>query len=74
MIDWLAFLTVLVASVVSACAVVLLFSVGLRLVSGDGPAGEPVRRWRRPLGVASFVLCGAVILYGVSLIIPALHR
>jgi hypothetical protein len=73
-IDWLAFLTVLVASVVSACAVVALFAAGLRLVSDDGTPGATGRRWRRPLGVASFVLCGAAILYGVYLIIPALHR
>lgn len=74
MIDWLAFLTVLVASVVSACAVVALFAAGLRLVSNDGSSGQSPSRWRRSVGVTFFVLCGSAILYGVYLIIPALHR
>lgn len=73
MIDWIALLSVLVASIVAACAVVTLFAVGLRLV-GETSGNHPPRPWRRPLGVTSFVLCGAAILYGVYLIIPALHR
>jgi len=67
MIDWLAFLSVLVASIIGACGVVFLFSVGLRLVGSDV-------RWRRPVGVLAFVLCGLVILFGLYLIIPAFHR
>ncbi|HAM25393.1 MAG TPA: peptidase, partial [Microbacteriaceae bacterium] len=39
-IEWGAFLAVLVVSIVAACGVVLLFSVGLRLVSATGA-------WRR---------------------------
>ena len=66
MIDWLSFLIVLVVSVVSAGVVVLLFSVGLSLVPMSGG-------WRRPVGIASFVLCGLVILYGVYLIVPGFH-
>jgi len=65
-IDWVAFVTVLVASIVGACGVVVLFSIGLRLVAAEGG-------WRRPLGVASFVACGLLIVYGVYLIIPSLH-
>jgi hypothetical protein len=65
-VDWLAFLSVLVASIVGACGVVLLFSLGLRLTAVDGG-------WRRPVGVAAFVACGLVIVYGLYLIIPALH-
>jgi hypothetical protein len=66
MVDWVAFLVVLVASMVSACLVVALFSLGLRLTAATGP-------WRRSLGAASFAVCGLAILYGVYLIIPALH-
>lgn len=39
MIDWWAFVTVLVASLVGACVMVSLFAVGLRLLSS---AGRPV--------------------------------
>jgi hypothetical protein len=66
MIDWAAFLIVLVTSIVSACLVVALFSLGLRLASAIGV-------WRRSLAVASFAVCGLAILFGVYLIIPALH-
>jgi len=47
MIDWLAFLTVFVASLVAACVTVTLFSLALRL--GDGAAA-----WRRPVSSALF--------------------
>jgi hypothetical protein len=67
MIDWVAFITVLVASIVGACGVVFLFSAGLRMVGSDRPG-------RRPLGVVAFVFCGLLVVYGVYLIIPALHR
>ncbi|TXN31647.1 hypothetical protein FVP33_07940 [Lacisediminihabitans profunda] len=65
--EWGNFLIVLVASVVAACGVVALFSVGIRLVSASGP-------WLRATGIASFVACGALVLYGVYLIVPTLHR
>ncbi|MGN6273206.1 MAG: hypothetical protein ACTHMQ_08970 [Protaetiibacter sp.] len=62
MIDWAAFLTVFVASLVSACVAVTLFSLGLRL--GDGEAA-----WRRPVSVAMFTVCGVVVLVGLYLIV-----
>lgn len=62
MIDWMAFLTVFVAALISACIAVTLFSLGLRL--GDGEAA-----WRRPVSVSMFVLCGAVVLFGIYLIV-----
>jgi len=65
-IDWMAFLTVVAASLVSACLLVTLFSVGLRL--NDGAAA-----WRRPVSIALFVLCAAVVLFGIYLIVPFLH-
>jgi len=65
-IDWLAFLTVVLGSLVSACLLVTLFSVGLRLSDGTAP-------WRRPVSVALFVVCAAVVVFGIYLIVPFLH-
>jgi len=62
MIDWMAFLTVVVASLIAASVVVTLFSFALRL--GDGAAA-----WRRPVSVALFVVCGLVVLFGLYLIV-----
>jgi hypothetical protein len=65
-IDWFSFFVVFAVSIVAACSVVFLFSLGLSLVS--------VRNgWRKPTGIGCFVVCGLVILYGVYLIIPSLH-
>jgi hypothetical protein len=65
-IDWMAFLTVVVGSLVAACLLVTLFSVGLRL--NDGTAA-----WRRPVSVVVFVLCAVVVAIGIYLIVPFLH-
>ncbi|MEO6944499.1 MAG: hypothetical protein ABI053_07295 [Lacisediminihabitans sp.] len=65
MIEWGSFLVVLVVSIIGACGIVLLFSLGLRLVGAEGG-------WRRPLGIASFVACALLIMYGIYLIIPGL--
>lgn len=62
MIDWMAFVTVFAASLVSACIGVSLFSLGLRL--GDGEAA-----WRRPVSVLMFVLCGLAVLFGLYIIV-----
>lgn len=62
MIDWMAFLTVFVAALISACIVVTLFALGLRL--GDGEA-----TWRRPVSVSMFVLCGVAVIFGIYLIV-----
>ena len=67
MIDWQAFLTVVLASGVAACMLVTVFSLALRL--GDGAAP-----WRKPLSIGLYVLCGAIVLFGIYLIVPALHR
>lgn len=63
-INWLAFVTVVVASLVSACGVVLLFSLALRL--GDGEAA-----WRRPVSVALYAVCVLIVLVGIYVIVPA---
>jgi len=66
MIDWAGFLVVLLIALVAACAIVLLFSLGLRWW-GSG------RRGARVAGIAMFVLCGLAVLFGVYLVIPSLH-
>jgi len=66
-IDWPAFFVVLVATLVGASLVVTLYSLGLRLV--DHAAG-----WQRPVGIACFVACALVVLYGVYLVIPYFHQ
>jgi hypothetical protein len=70
MIAWGSFLVVLVASVVGAGGVVTLFSLGLRFAGPDTASG----RVRRALGVSCFVLCGALIAFGVYLVIPFFHQ
>ncbi len=65
-IDWLACVTVVVASLVAAAVLVALFSVALRVGDGD-------QRWRRPVTVALFTIWGALVLVGIWLVVPALH-
>lgn len=65
-IDWLAFVTVVAASLLGACGVVLVFSLALRL--GDGEAA-----WRRPASIALYALSGAIVLFGIWLIVPFFH-
>ena len=65
-IEWGAFATVVVAALVSACVVVTLFSLGLRL--GDGSTLP-----RRVGAVACFVVCALVVAVGIVLIVPSLR-
>ncbi|HWR86139.1 MAG TPA: hypothetical protein VN200_09115 [Rhodoglobus sp.] len=66
MIDWMSFVIVVVASMIAACGVVTLFSLGLRLADGTEP-------WRRPVAVVLFGLCAVAVAAGIYLIVPALH-
>lgn len=65
-INWLNFVVVLAASLIAACTLVTLFSLGLRLADGTA-------RWRRPLSIVMFVLCALLVAFGIFLIVPALH-
>ena len=62
----MAFVTVVVVSLVSACGVMTMFALALRL--GDGAAP-----WRRPIAIALYAVCGLVVLFGIYLIVPAFH-
>ena len=67
MIDWMAFVTVVVAALVSAGLLVTLFAWALRLSDGTG-------RWRRLVAVALYTACAFVVVFGIFLIVPALHE
>ena len=66
MIDWMAFVTVVVAALVAACLLVTLFSLALRV-------GDSEKTGRRFGSVALYAACGFVVLFGIFLIVPALH-
>ncbi len=88
-IDWLAFLAVFAVALGAACIVVLCFSAGIRLlatpgrdVAASGKARDEEmdaveHGARSPFAtiaaIALFAASGVVVLYGVYLIVPALH-
>jgi hypothetical protein len=65
-INWLAFVTVVLASLIAACGVVTVFSLALRLGDGEAP-------WRRPVSIGLYVLGGLIVLFGIYIIVPAFH-
>jgi hypothetical protein len=89
-IDWSALVIVLVVSVVAAAATVSLFATGIKLLAvppAGSAAVAPARddetddvssptrpRGATAGGIVCFVLSGLVVLFGVYLIVPALHR
>lgn len=68
MIDWGAFSVVALVSLVAAGALVSLYAAGLRLLAVDQ---RPVAA--RIGAYACFALCAVGVLYGIYLIVPALH-
>ena len=74
MIAWGSFLIVLVASIIGACGVVTLFSLGLRFAGPGSSRGTRTSLMRRFLGILFFVLCALLIAYGVYLVIPFFHQ
>lgn len=65
-IDWMAFVTVVVSTLVAACLLVTLFAWALRLSDGQG-------RRRRLAAVVLYAACVFVVAFGIFLIVPALH-
>ncbi len=72
MIDWGSFLLVALAALVAAAALVSLYASGLRLMSWSH-SGSSLVRTKRVGAIACFVACGALVLFGIYLIVPALH-
>jgi hypothetical protein len=70
-IDWIAFLSVAGTALLASVIVVGFYSLGLRLLDTDG-AG-PARGIRKSSAIACFVVCAAAVLFGIYLIVPALH-
>jgi hypothetical protein len=66
-IEWLDFVIVLVVSLISASLFVAAFSLALRVGSVD-------TTWRKRGSIALYVLCGLIVLFGIYLIVPALHK
>lgn len=71
MIDWSAFVLVAVVALVAAAALVTLYASGLRLMAWSHSGS--LMRTKRLGAVVCFVLCGALVLFGIYLIVPALH-
>lgn len=62
MIDWVAFLVVLVSALVAASLLVTLFSLALRFSDGASPR-------RRNISRLMYVLCALAALAGVLVIV-----
>jgi len=96
MIDWGAFLVVFLSALISACALVALYSLGIRFLATPPPKvqredgsfepDEPSRddedddvdnpgrpRWATVAAYTCFALSVAGVLFGIYLIVPALH-
>lgn len=70
-IDWSAFVTVALVSLLAAGALVSLYALGLRLLAVE--PGAPAARGARVGSVACFALCGLGVLFGIWLIVPGFH-
>ena len=66
MIDWEAFVIVVVVALIAASVLVTLFSLALRF-------NEAGATQSRPIAVTFFVLCGVLVAFGIYLIVPSLH-
>jgi hypothetical protein len=88
-IDFGAIATVAWVGFVAAVGVVLLYTLGLRLLGTGQPADaagdqtqyadESARSGRTPLGamvgaIVCFAVCAAAVLYGIWLTIPQFHQ
>jgi hypothetical protein len=72
MIEWGSFAAVALASLVAAAALVTLYATGLRLMAWSH-TGSSLPRTKRLAAIVCFVACAALVLYGIYLIVPALH-
>ncbi|MBX3068206.1 MAG: hypothetical protein KF867_00875 [Cryobacterium sp.] len=76
MIDWGAFVVVAVAALVGASAVVAIASLGIRLFESGSIAerrDSATGKLQRLVARALFVVCAALVLFGVYLIVPFFH-
>lgn len=76
MIEWQSFVLVAVVSLVAASVIVTMAALGIRLYENGIHARTPAgREGKASIAVARvlFGMCGAVVLFGVYLIVPAFH-
>ncbi|WP_125612307.1 hypothetical protein [Specibacter cremeus] len=73
MIDWLAFLTVLIVTLIGAGFVVLMYSLGVRLTAVSADPDVSVTRAAKWAAYACFIICAASVLFGIWLLIPHFH-
>ncbi|NKX49007.1 hypothetical protein HER39_00065 [Arthrobacter deserti] len=71
--DWLAFVVVAVATLVSALVVVGFYGLGVRLLAVAADAPLPRQPLVRSFAYLCFGVCAAAVLYGIYLIVPAFH-
>ena len=71
MIDWGAFALVALVALVAAAALVTLYASGLRLMTWSQSGS--LTRTKRLASIVCFAACGALVLFGIYLIVPALH-
>ncbi|WP_291279696.1 hypothetical protein [Galactobacter sp.] len=69
MVEWIAFIQVAVATIISALFIVFFYGLGVRLqaVAEDYDRNRAIHRagaW------ACFVVCGLAVLAGIALIVP----
>ncbi len=72
MIEWSSFGLVALVSLVAAAALVTLYAAGVRLMAWSH-SGSSLPRTKRVGAITCFVACGALVLFGIYLIVPALH-
>ena len=70
MIDWFAFASVAAASLVAACSLVATYALVVRLMSSTS---DVLPRTRRLTAIVCFAVCGTLVLFGIYLVVPALH-
>ncbi|MFI5085527.1 MAG: hypothetical protein ACHP7K_06305 [Actinomycetales bacterium] len=74
MIDWQAFISVAITTLVASMLVVTLYSAGVRLYAVSADKQSPRPGTARSAAYACFVVCGAAVLFGIYLIIPFFHH
>ncbi|MFD1212996.1 hypothetical protein ACFQ36_13205 [Arthrobacter sp. GCM10027362] len=71
--NWLAFVVVAIATLVSALVVVGSYGLGVRLLAVAADAAPSRQPLVRSSAYACFGVCGAAVLYGIYLIVPVFH-
>jgi hypothetical protein len=66
-IAWSTFPIVVGSSLIAATLLVTFFSIAVRVNDSDA-------LWRRALAIGLWALCGAIVLFGIYLIVPFFHQ